>query len=958
MKPHHCLKNLFVSFALAVGARAEIFFPTTVDAGAVPSGLHTSIALVQGSPAISYYEAGSGDLKFAVNSASDGTGAWTVLTVANAADVGQYTSLAVVNGHPAISYYDVTNGDLKYVRASDAGGSAWSTPPFSVDSAGDVGKFTSLKIINGHPAISYYDETRGDLKYVRASEPSGHAWGDPIAVDGDGDVGRYASLAAVGGYPAISYFDNTGDNLKFVRGADVNGGEWLGSSTLDSTGLVGFYTSLAIVASNPAIAYWDASNTGVKFIRATDTAGANWNAPITVDTAGAVGQFASLAVVNGNPAISYQDILAGDLKFVRASNATGSAWGLPNIVDSIGDVGEYTALAIVAGRPAIAYHDATRGDLKFVRAANTTGSGAWGTPAILHSTGDVGEQTSQAIVNGNPAISYLDSSNGDLKFARNSAPNGFGTWTIITVVSADNVGFNPSLALVSGNPAIAYYDKTNGDLKYVRATDASGTAWGQPVTADSTGDLGQFASLAIVNGNPAISYYDFTNFDLKYVRSTDPTGSAWGTPATVDGGADVGQSTSLAIVNGNPAISYHDNGNGDLKYVRATSVNGSTWGAPVIAAGVGNVGGETSLAIVNGNPAIAYQGVGLQFARAADVNGISWSSVVVDNGNLGGYLWLAIINGNPAISYYEETSSALKYVRATNASGTAWGTPNTVDNAGAIGEYNSLALLANGSPAICYYDRTNGDLKWAGSFQAAEIAVEQPAGTNLIDGSSSVAFETAVNSATVPKTCTIKNVGASKLTLSAPVLVGGNAGNFQVNTSSMALALNSGQQTTFTVIFGTAVGGDFSTTLRIASDDPDENPFDITLTGTGLRFDVDKDGDGLSDAVELALAALGFDWEVSQPALVDTFYESAPEAGLFTPAEIQAANSDVPLLVRAAGGSQFTLTLGPEKSTNLVANSFQPFPFTSAGTTINGQGRIEFQFTTPEGAAFFRVQAP
>ncbi len=38
--------------------------------------------------------------------------------------VGQWTSLAVVNGRPAISYYDANNRDLKYVRASDADGTA------------------------------------------------------------------------------------------------------------------------------------------------------------------------------------------------------------------------------------------------------------------------------------------------------------------------------------------------------------------------------------------------------------------------------------------------------------------------------------------------------------------------------------------------------------------------------------------------------------------------------------------------------------------------------------------------------------------------------------------------------------------------------------------------------------------------------------------------------------------
>ncbi|MFQ5858216.1 MAG: hypothetical protein ACE5LU_21645, partial [Anaerolineae bacterium] len=64
----------------------------------------------------------------------------------------------------------------------------------------------------------------------------------------------------------------------------------------------------------------------------------------------------------------------------------------------------------------------------------------------------------------------------------------YAAWnTPVTVDSTDNVGQYTSLAVVNANPAISYYDLTNGDLKYVRATDASGSSWGTPVTLDSTG---------------------------------------------------------------------------------------------------------------------------------------------------------------------------------------------------------------------------------------------------------------------------------------------------------------------------------------------------------------------------------------------------------------------------------------------------------------------------------------
>ncbi|OYV04236.1 MAG: hypothetical protein CFE26_17975, partial [Verrucomicrobiales bacterium VVV1] len=68
-------------------------------------------------------------------------------------------------------------------------------------------------------------------------------------------------------------------------------------------------------------------------------------------------------------------------------------------------------------------------------------------------------------------------------------------------------------------------------------------------------------------------------------------------------------------------------------------------------------------------------------------------------------------------------------------------------------------------------------------------------------------------------------------------------------------------------------------------------------------------------------------------------------------------NVGTPLLARNPVTGGFTLTLGIEKSTTLQGGSFLPLPFTPGGTTINGAGEIEFQFTSPDNAAFFHVQA-
>jgi hypothetical protein len=74
--------------------------------------------------------------------------------------------VAVINGRPAISYYDWDNQDLKFIQATDAGGAAWQVP-ITVDAPGIVGYYTSLAEVNGLPAISYASPTSGELKYAR-----------------------------------------------------------------------------------------------------------------------------------------------------------------------------------------------------------------------------------------------------------------------------------------------------------------------------------------------------------------------------------------------------------------------------------------------------------------------------------------------------------------------------------------------------------------------------------------------------------------------------------------------------------------------------------------------------------------------------------------------------------------------------------------------------------------------
>ncbi len=116
-----------------------------------------------------------------------------------------------------------------------------------------------------------------------------------------------------------------------------------------------------------------------------------------------------------------------------------------------------------------------------------------------------------------------------------------------------------------------------------------------------------------------------------------------------------------------------------------------------------------------------------------------------------------------------------------------------------------------------------------------EIAVEQPAGTNLVDAAATVDFlDALIASPSQPKTFTIKNNGSLNLTGLSVSVDGLNAGDFAVSALG-STTLAPGGSTTFTVTVTPSALGARSAALHIASNDANENPFDINLAANGVE---------------------------------------------------------------------------------------------------------------------------
>jgi hypothetical protein len=318
---------------------------------------------------------------------------------------------------------------------------------------------------------------------------------------------------------------------------------------------------------------------------------------------------------------------------------------------------------------------------------------------------------------------------------------------IETVDSTGDTGIGASIALDSqGRPHIAYIVRQNQDIRYAVKTGAAWTVQPGPLYADErTGVtlvldsvdnpgiahngsyfrrvaggwvekyMGGFApwfSTAAQDasgGLQGVTIWSWGSGDYEgYVSYTERIGDTW-SDFVLDDGTFYPTNPHASIVidkHGDPHVSVTPTAGDSVRYWHRKN---GVWSRVVFTPGA-----WSSIALdEQDSPRISYYDIiARDLVLAFQYDG-AWVTAPLDQtGDVGEYTSQKIRGGVSHVTYYTKSSGDLRYA-VFNPSGGQTPVIQTVDSAGDVGAWSSLALDEQGRPHIAYRDAGNGHLKYA-----------------------------------------------------------------------------------------------------------------------------------------------------------------------------------------------------------------------------------------------------
>ena len=151
---------------------------------------------------------------------------------------------------------------------------------------------------------------------------------------------------------------------------------------------------------------------------------------------------------------------------------------------------------------------------------------------------------------------------------------------------------------------------------------------------------------------------------------------------------------------------------------------------------------------------------------------------------------------------------------------------------------NALALDASGSLYAGGRFTTAGSNASTHLVQAnvaPGIGVQQPAGTYLLDGASTVDFGTAVLGSSITNTFVVTNIFTSILIISNITITGANASDFTVGGMALPLIVSGWSNTVLTVAFRPSAKGMRSAMMQVCNSSTFNGSFVVNLSGIGQQ---------------------------------------------------------------------------------------------------------------------------
>jgi hypothetical protein len=572
--------------------------------------------------------------------------------------------------------------------------------------------------------------------------------------------------------------------------------------------------------------------------------------------------------------------------------------------------------------------------------------------------------------------------------------------SLVGTTANDQVGGVGVVLLSSGNYVVPSASWDNGAAVNVGAvTFGSGTAGVKGVISSANSLIGTTANdfvgssvTALNNGNYVVNSANWHNGSVANAGAATWCSGATGRAGAVTTANSLVGSTAndylgsyggsgsgvCALSNGNYVVGSPNWHNGSAANTGAATWCGGTTGKvgavtaanSLIGTAADDYAGSLVTALSNGNYVVQSQN--WRNGTATSAGAVTWANGATgrtgaisatnslvgstSGDNIGGTEIILLNNGNFAVtSPFWDNGTIIDAGAVTWCDGSLGTTGLVVAANSFLGTTTSggFSFLVTNDPL---YNRVligrPSDNRVSLLGFTPHLIVQQPTNNTLANGSTRI-FGAPVGS-NISLSFTIRNTNLGDLTGLGVTIDGTDAALFSVTPDPSGFLPGPLGATNFVVRFAPASTGNKTAALHIASSDAAQNPFNVNLSGKGLSYSEDTDGDGMSDAAEFALAALGFDWQSSQSNLVNTYYAQANSAGLYTSNQVQALSVDFPLLAKDPQTGEFTLTIGVQKSTNLF--DFSAFPMSAPQTTINAQGELQFRFNAPDNAAFFRLE--